>query len=84
MADDLHSGDAVPLTIENGSTIQDIANKLAGAGLWTVSLAELESAALTNALARCNGNRTHAAHLLGISVRTLQRKLKAEASEPPI
>ena len=41
------------------------------------SLEELERAAVEQALAQHQGNRTHAAKTLGISVRTLQRKLKA-------
>lgn len=41
------------------------------------SLEELERAAVEQALGQHHGNRTHAAKTLGISVRTLQRKLKA-------
>ena len=41
------------------------------------SLEELERAAVEQALTQHQGNRTHAAKTLGISVRTLQRKLKA-------
>jgi DNA-binding NtrC family response regulator len=41
------------------------------------TLEELEHAAVEQALADCGGNRTRAARSLGISVRTLQRKLKA-------
>ncbi len=41
------------------------------------SLEELERAAVERALEQHAGNRTHAAKTLGISVRTLQRKLKA-------
>jgi hypothetical protein len=37
----------------------------------------LERAAVEQALIQHHGNRTHAARMLGISVRTLQRKLKA-------
>jgi DNA-binding NtrC family response regulator len=40
------------------------------------SLEELERAAVEQTLDRCEGNRTHAAEELGISVRTLQRRLK--------
>ena len=36
----------------------------------------LERLAITKALDQCAGNRTHAAGRLGISVRTLQRKLR--------
>jgi DNA-binding NtrC family response regulator len=41
-----------------------------------MTMDELEKAAITKALEQCGGNRTHAAEKLGISVRTLQRKLR--------
>jgi DNA-binding NtrC family response regulator len=41
------------------------------------SLEDLQRAAVEQALEQHHGNRTHAAKTLGISVRTLQRKLKA-------
>ncbi len=41
------------------------------------SLEDLQRAAVEQALAQHHGNRTHAAKMLGISVRTLQRKLKS-------
>ncbi|MFM8572054.1 MAG: sigma-54-dependent transcriptional regulator [Pirellula sp.] len=40
------------------------------------NLQDLEKEAILSALKKSFGNRTHAAHTLGISVRTLQRKLK--------
>jgi transcriptional regulator with PAS, ATPase and Fis domain len=40
------------------------------------NLHELEKEAILSALRKSFGNRTHAAHTLGVSVRTLQRKLK--------
>ena len=43
-----------------------------------------EKAAIEKALAKCNGNRTHAAEALGISRRTLQRKLKQYALEDAV
>ncbi len=46
--------------------------------LPTFSLVDLERYAIIGALATHHGNRTHAARELGISVRTLQRKLKAD------
>jgi DNA-binding NtrC family response regulator len=47
------------------------------------TLSDLESAAIEQSLERHQGNRTHAAKALGISVRTLQRKLKAWKVSPP-
>jgi DNA-binding NtrC family response regulator len=41
-----------------------------------LTMEELEKLAITKALDQCGGNRTHAAGRLGISVRTLQRKLR--------
>jgi len=41
-----------------------------------LTMDELERLAITKALDQCGGNRTHAAERLGISVRTLQRKLR--------
>jgi two-component system response regulator HydG len=43
----------------------------------TTSLVALQRSAVEKALVDCNGHRTRAAESLGISVRTLQRKLKA-------
>ncbi|MCY3007260.1 MAG: sigma-54 dependent transcriptional regulator [Planctomycetota bacterium] len=40
------------------------------------NLHDLEKEAILSALKKSLGNRTHAAHTLGVSVRTLQRKLK--------
>jgi DNA-binding NtrC family response regulator len=41
----------------------------------TVSLKEMEKKVIYHALDQTNGNRTHAAEILGISVRTLRNKL---------
>ena len=41
-----------------------------------LTMEELEKLAINKALDQCGGNRTHAAEQLGISVRTLQRKLR--------
>jgi DNA-binding NtrC family response regulator len=40
-----------------------------------LSLSAAESDAIRSALLQTRGNKTHAAELLGISVRTLRRKL---------
>jgi DNA-binding NtrC family response regulator len=46
--------------------------------LATMTLSDLEERAIAAALTRFNNNRTRAARALGISVRTLQRKLGAK------
>ena len=48
-----------------------------------MNLHDLERDAILSALKKSFGNRTHAAHTLGISVRTLQRKLKLWGVESP-
>jgi hypothetical protein len=42
-----------------------------------IDLGALEKLAIEEALRRVDGNRTHAARLLGIGLRTLRNKLKA-------
>jgi two-component system NtrC family response regulator/two-component system response regulator HydG len=48
--------------------------------LASMTLADLEDRAIAAALQRFNNNRTRAARALGISVRTLQRKLGAKSA----
>jgi len=51
---------------------------------YTVS--EIERELVLQTLARCNGNRTHAARMLGLSVRTMRNKIRqfsAEGSNVP-
>ena len=55
------------------SSIESASPKEIPSGL---NIEELEKLAIIKALEQCGGNRTHAAGRLGISVRTLQRKLK--------
>jgi transcriptional regulator with GAF, ATPase, and Fis domain len=46
-----------------------------------IDLGQLERLAIAEALRRVEGNRTHAARLLGISLRTLRNKLRAQREE---
>jgi DNA-binding NtrC family response regulator len=48
-----------------------------------LTMDELEKLAIIKALDACDGNRTHAAQRLNISVRTLQRKLQQYEMERP-
>jgi len=52
--------------------------------LATMTLEDLENRAIAAALQRFNNNRTRAARALGISVRTLQRKLGAKNPDEPV
>jgi DNA-binding NtrC family response regulator len=64
--------DDVPPTVQHGpSSPQDVQIP------EDTTLDELEKEAVEQAIEKHDGNRTHAARALGISVRTLQRKLKA-------
>ena len=42
---------------------------------------EVERALVVQTLARCDGNRTHAARVLGLSVRTLRTKIRLYAAQ---
>lgn len=46
-----------------------------------LTVAEVERDLILNTLDHCVGNRTHAANILGISIRTLRNKLKQYADE---
>jgi DNA-binding NtrC family response regulator len=59
------------------ATVKDVDKPVEEVEIPTgTSLEELEQAAVKQTLEHCDGNRTHAADELGISVRTLQRRLK--------
>lgn len=45
------------------------------------TVGEVERELVLQTLARCNGNRTRAARLLGLSVRTLRNKIRLYAAE---
>lgn len=42
---------------------------------------EIERELVVQTLARCEGNRTHAARILGVSVRTLRNKIRQYSAE---
>ncbi len=69
---DLLTVDDLPTTLHDCSRRNDSLNIPPG-----MSLEEVQREAAEQALAQHEGNRTHAAAALKISVRTLQRKLKA-------
>ena len=43
------------------------------------TVAQMEKTLILDTLSHCLGNRTHAANILGISIRTLRNKLKEYA-----
>lgn len=53
----------------------------AGANLVGQTVAEVERSLIIDTLGHCLGNRTHAATILGISIRTLRNKLKQYGDE---
>ena len=53
----------------------------AGKDLVGRTVADVERQLIINTLSHCLGNRTHAANILGISIRTLRNKLKAYSEE---
>jgi DNA-binding NtrC family response regulator len=59
------------------------AASMAGASFVGQTVAQVEQSLILDTLSHCLGNRTHAANILGISIRTLRNKLK-EYSESGI
>jgi DNA-binding NtrC family response regulator len=53
----------------------------AARGLVGQTVADVEQQLILDTLTHCLGNRTHAANILGISIRTLRNKLKQYAEE---
>ncbi len=80
----LANGDAIEpdvISFPDGSSLKaqpntDIETDSGGAPLVGRTVAEVEQALILNTLDHCFGNRTHAANILGISIRTLRNKLK--------
>ncbi len=81
----LASGDKIEpeaVMLPDGSTPGAATPEAAGAavataaGLVGMTVAEVERDLIIDTLSHCLGNRTHAANILGISIRTLRNKLK--------
>ena len=60
--------------VENG--LAEITDDNHTKGLVGRTVAEVERDLIIDTLQHCLGNRTHAANILGISIRTLRNKLK--------
>jgi DNA-binding NtrC family response regulator len=67
--------------MSSNPSIGEIAASLAAASFGVPRMSDIEVAAMLHALEQSGGNRTHAARLLGVSVRTIQRKLKTMGAE---
>jgi DNA-binding NtrC family response regulator len=75
-----------PAVGDEGEAIAKVAHATLAAGTVTRSLvgrtlADVERDLILETLKRCLGNRTHAAGVLGISIRTLRNKLAVYAAE---
>lgn len=84
----LSSGDLIEkdaIRLPDGSSLQqkalEVADPATGESLIGKTVAEVEQALILKTLDHCYGNRTHAATILGISIRTLRNKLKQYADE---
>lgn len=62
-------------------SVQEPAPEPAMAGMVGKTVAEVERDLIIDTLQHCLGNRTHAANILGISIRTLRNKLKQYSEE---
>ena len=58
-----------------------ISNRFGFTFIPGIKLKDIEKEVILKTLASLKGNRTHTARVLGIGIRTLQRKLKKYASE---
>ncbi|CCE10131.1 putative transcriptional regulator (Helix-turn-helix, Fis-type) [Bradyrhizobium sp. STM 3843] len=68
---------ASPFTVESGSIMPEARPATSVVPLLIgTPLSEVERELIVQTLARCNGNRTHAARLLGMPVRTLRNKIR--------
>lgn len=70
-----HSAEAVQASSTTLTTTAPVQNEAAVEGLIGRSIADVERDMIINTLEHCLGNRTHAANILGISIRTLRNKI---------
>ena len=84
----LSAGDRIEkeaIRLPDGSALApktaDVADPATGETLVGRTVAEVEQALILKTLDHCLGNRTHAATILGISIRTLRNKLKQYTEE---
>ena len=68
--------DLLGLQVMSGKSLKEPTEETESAKGEIQSMEEVERKHIENALAACNGNRTHAAEKLGLNVRTLRNKIK--------
>ncbi len=76
LSSDAASPSLVPLAIPPSRPATEVLPLLIG-----TPLSEIERELIVQTLARCNGNRTHAARLLGMPVRTLRNKIRSYTAD---
>jgi DNA-binding NtrC family response regulator len=86
-ADAIRAPDGAPVNRRDATGAAIEAAQAAARQLVGRTVAAVEQDLILETLTHCLGNRTHAAHILGISIRTLRNKLKlysdAGAAVPP-
>jgi DNA-binding NtrC family response regulator len=75
-ADAIRAPDGAPVGARDATGAAIEAAQAAAKNLVGRTVAEVEQDLILETLTHCLGNRTHAAHILGISIRTLRNKLK--------
>ncbi|HVZ99579.1 MAG TPA: sigma-54 dependent transcriptional regulator [Caulobacterales bacterium] len=74
--DAIRAPDGAPVGVRDNAGLAIAAAQAAARDLVGRTVAEVEQDLILETLTHCLGNRTHAAHILGISIRTLRNKLK--------
>jgi DNA-binding NtrC family response regulator len=80
-ADAIRAPDGAPVGVRDNTGAAIEAAQEAARHLVGRTVAEVEQDLILETLTHCLGNRTHAAHILGISIRTLRNKLKLYADD---
>ncbi|MBX3510031.1 MAG: sigma-54-dependent Fis family transcriptional regulator [Hyphomonadaceae bacterium] len=80
-AEAIRAPDGAPVGARDPAGAAIEAAQVAARHLVGRTVAEVEQDLILETLTHCLGNRTHAAHILGISIRTLRNKLKLYSDE---
>ncbi|MES1158419.1 MAG: sigma-54 dependent transcriptional regulator [Terricaulis silvestris] len=75
-AEAIRAPDGAPVGVRDATGVAIAAAQAAARDLVGRTVAEVEQDLILETLTHCLGNRTHAANILGISIRTLRNKLK--------